>query len=434
MTTEIELKFIVTKQAITALPQFLSQWSCEYGDRQNLLNTYYETDDCFLRLHDMGLRIRSFDDSHEMTLKTSGKVIAGLHQRPEYNISLSEAKLTLSLLPHDVWPENCDIAKLEQQLKPLFSTHFVREKWLVTYESSEIELALDRGEIKSGESVESLNEIELELKQGDISDILAFAQQFSELGGLRLSSQSKAARGYQLAQQQNLKVAKAFSILHVAEKSTVEQALQQAIEIALAHWQYHEDLWVSGNKNAKHSVLFAILVLRQIWAIWGKIIPRKATAKLREQLQQIETLIIDHDLAEEIVYQAIYTQTKLALTQWIINKQWLIYTDKAEHAQLNGSFKRFADVMLSRTAKTLKNAFSHRLTEKEFKNLELSLRKQTINFLLLAGAYSDETTIAYIEQWQSVLYAIEQSLHVDKDKMVKQALDQPLFWLNSSQH
>lgn len=434
MTTEIELKFVVTEEAMAALSSFLSQWSNSYEGKQSLLNTYYETDDYFLRSHDFGLRIRTFAEQHEMTLKTAGKVVAGLHQRPEYNISLSEPKLLLSLFPHDVWPSGCDIAALEQRLKPLFSTNFTREKWLIAYESSEIELALDRGEIKSNQSVENLNEIELELKQGDIGDVLAFAQQFSELGGLRLSNQSKAARGYHLARQQSINGTKAFSVLHITEKSTVEQALQQAIEAMLGYWQYHEELWVAENQAAKARISDAIAILRQIWVVWGTIIPRRATAKLREQLLQIDDLLMSGDSAVEICSNPIYTQTKLALAQWIINKQWLIYTDKTEQTQLANSFKRFADIMLSRTVKSLKDAFSHRMTEQALKDRVPTLQKQIISLLILSGAYPDDITGAYIERWRELLHAIAQDGAADKEKTIKQALTQPVFWLNSSQN
>jgi triphosphatase len=154
MTLEIELKFIATPAAIAELPEQLAAFTCEHSAPQKLTNIYYETADNRLRKLDMGLRIRGFDDSYEMTIKTAGKVVAGLHQRPEYNVSIKKPELDLSLFPADIWPEGFDVTALQAELKPLFRTDFVREKWVITYQQSEIELGLDQGHVTAGEQSE----------------------------------------------------------------------------------------------------------------------------------------------------------------------------------------------------------------------------------------------------------------------------------------
>ncbi len=45
----------------------------------------------------MGLRIRGDQGRYEMTLKIAGRVVGGLHQRPEYNIPLDKPELALEL-------------------------------------------------------------------------------------------------------------------------------------------------------------------------------------------------------------------------------------------------------------------------------------------------------------------------------------------------
>ncbi|MBL9960649.1 CYTH domain-containing protein, partial [Klebsiella pneumoniae] len=62
------------------------------------------------------------------------------------------------------------------EAQPLFSTDFWREKWLVTEGKSRIEIAFDRGEIKAGEEQEPICELELELLEGDASDVLKLAR------------------------------------------------------------------------------------------------------------------------------------------------------------------------------------------------------------------------------------------------------------------
>lgn len=90
MAQEIELKFIVNHSAVEALRDHLNTLGGEHHDPVQLLNIYYETPDNWLRGHDMGLRIRGENGRYEMTMKVAGRVTGGLHQRPEYNVSLSE--------------------------------------------------------------------------------------------------------------------------------------------------------------------------------------------------------------------------------------------------------------------------------------------------------------------------------------------------------
>ena len=63
-------------------------------EHQNLFlgNTYYDYPDHFLAKQKMGLRIRQEDQELTLTLKTNGKVVGGLHSRPEYNLPLTEKR------------------------------------------------------------------------------------------------------------------------------------------------------------------------------------------------------------------------------------------------------------------------------------------------------------------------------------------------------
>ncbi len=152
MAQEIELKFIVEKDSVDALRQHLHTLSGEHHEPVQLLNIYYETPDNWLRRHDMGLRIRGASGRYEMTMKIAGRVVGGLHQRPEYNIDISKPELELERFPAEVWPEGKLPATLSAEVQPLFSTDFWREKWLVTEGKSRIEIALDLGEVKAGSS------------------------------------------------------------------------------------------------------------------------------------------------------------------------------------------------------------------------------------------------------------------------------------------
>lgn len=149
-------------------------------------------------------------------------------------------------------------------------------------DGSRIEIALDQGEVKAGEFAEPICELELELLSGDTRAVLKLANQLVSQTGLRQGSLSKAARGYHLAQGNPAREIKPTTILHVAAKADVEQGLEAALELALAQWQYHEELWVRGNDAAKEQVLAAISLVRHTLMLFGGIVPRKASTHLRD--------------------------------------------------------------------------------------------------------------------------------------------------------
>jgi len=124
----------------------------------------------------------------------------------------------------------------------------MRDRWVVTYGTSEIEVDLDQGEISAGELSEALCEIELELKQGNTADLLALANALAEHGGFPQGSLSKAVRGYNLAQGN--------VVAHERRKlRLLKPAAKSSVELALSHWQYHEELCLSGDVQAHRSMM-----------------------------------------------------------------------------------------------------------------------------------------------------------------------------------
>lgn len=431
MTVEIELKFIATAAAVAELPDQLAQFDCEHAAPQKLTNIYYETADNWMRSHDMGLRIRGFDDQYEMTIKTAGSVVGGLHQRPEYNVELKKPTLKLSAFPKDIWPEGCKVAALQKALLPLFSTTFTREKWVITYQQSEIELGLDLGEVVAGELSEPLSEIELELKKGNTADLLALAALIGQNGGLRQGGLSKAARGYHLAKGNPAREPRPLPVFKAAPKATVEQAMADTLALAMDHWQYHEELWVRGDKTVRLTVLQAVETVRQILVIFGGLIPRKASTELRALLTDLVPLLEKKGAdAEAVCYSAPYLQCKLALTTWLATQAWKPFIDEKAQKKLDGSFKRFADIMLGRTAAELKEVFGQSLDEDGFRDQLARLKRHIISFHLLAGAYPEEASTPYINGWLELQQAIIQQQHAWEDSARQHAVMMDAFWLN----
>ena len=433
MTIEIELKFIATADAAANLADNLAQWPSEHSNGQKLSNTYFETADNQLRHWDMGLRIRGFGDSYEMTLKTAGQTVGGLHQRPEYNVALTEPVLDIQRLPAEVWPENTDLDALQQQLQPMFSTNFVREKWVVTYQNSEIEVALDQGDIVAGELSEPLHEIELELKKGQRDDLLAFAEELAKHDGLRLGSLSKAARGYALAKGNPPRELRPLPVLSVKPKTTVEQGMQSAFQLALSQWQYHEELWLRGNPEALGEIRIALETLRQTFSLYGSLVPRKASSALRQKLTALEEKLAEEQVdAAALCFSSFWLETQLMLTNWIVGMNWREFVDTKANAKLQGSFKRFSDIMLGRVSADLRETFSQVKHPNDYQDKLIRLKHALLSVHLLAGCYDAETVAAWIANWQQLQKGIQEKQEAWLDGYCRQAIKQPVFWKNSN--
>jgi inorganic triphosphatase YgiF len=89
------------------------------------------------------------------------------------------------------------------QLIELFRTDFTRTLWQVSVDGSEVEAAIDQGNVLAEVNGElrraPISEIELELKSGDEAALRALAAHLGqEITGLAPDNISKAQRGYRL--------------------------------------------------------------------------------------------------------------------------------------------------------------------------------------------------------------------------------------------
>ena len=211
MNIEIELKYlIINDNVIGGITTLLKKHQLNFKKKvSSLANCYFDSSDLLLRQLDMGLRVRVVDDIIEQTIKTAGKVVAGLHQRPEYNITITNKEPDLALFPTEIWSVAQDnfhnfngVEQLQAQLIPFFSTDFERVTWLINNDDgSQIELVFDLGCITVEGASESICELELELVSGETKDLFTLAQLLADNFLLRPGIKSKAARGYALFAQ-----------------------------------------------------------------------------------------------------------------------------------------------------------------------------------------------------------------------------------------
>ncbi|MDB1122962.1 CYTH and CHAD domain-containing protein [Vibrio algarum] len=454
METEIELKFFVKPEFSDKLQRKIAETKVLQSSCRELGNIYFDTQDNWLRQHDIGLRIRRFDDVFVQTVKTSGRVVAGLHQRPEYNAEHDSNSPDLTLHPQDIWPSGKDVSQLQQEIFPLFSTNFTREQWLVGMaDGSQIEVAFDQGKVIAGDKESPICEVELELKSGQADSLFTLARSLSEEGGMRLGNLSKAARGYRLAQDYEGDDVKPLSMVETKNDDSVEDCFINSLEHALSHWHYHEQIFFEHPSNlVLAQISNSISFIRQILTVYSGIVPRRASALLRQELKWLDeemswlkTADYIDDLCEDkghvlrkldarkllvsklnysksqlpneeemvtLFTSARYTGLVLDLSRWLMGRGWHPFLDDKAKEKMTTSIKRFSQHQLDRTWAELMEAFPAQkvLTSEEYIDQRYGLMRNLYTGICFASLYDIEQRNNFRMPWDDLLHGIDDLL------------------------
>lgn len=195
MARERELKLAVGEASRTQTVEWLKNSGATRLPKERLCNTYFDTSDGQLNQGRMALRVRQIGTEYIQTLKTKGAISAGLHDRQEWDWSISGPQLDLALLAES------PVAEFAQQaaLEPAFTTDFERDAWLWRDGDLTIEFALDCGTVRAGSRTAPISEVELELKGGEASGLVKQASALSQICPVFLNPVSKAELGYYVA-------------------------------------------------------------------------------------------------------------------------------------------------------------------------------------------------------------------------------------------
>lgn len=274
MNSEIELKFYAPDGCVGELQQILETFSVLQHEERHLRSVYFDTAERHLKQWRMGLRIRTGDEQNVQTIKTAGRNIGGLHERPEYNQVIEGHSPQLARFEQLSWPDDIELDALEKQLIPIFVTDFSRTTWLVDLDNETlIEVALDCGFLQSDEKQEPIQEIELELVKGDIAQLFFLANRLTELPGLQLSSSSKAKRGYALADQTPHEQPSLLRFVPLSADMSVPEAFIKSLEYAMHHWQCHQQLYMqSHDLDALLQLKQASMLMHQIFNVYQNFV------------------------------------------------------------------------------------------------------------------------------------------------------------------
>ncbi|TNH06283.1 CYTH domain-containing protein [Testudinibacter sp. TR-2022] len=305
MSAEIELKLLVNPAFAAFLSKEMASFKVLSHTQQVLGNCYYDTADYFFSSQRMGLRVRTLNDQFILTLKTDGTTIGGLHMRPEYNCALDDASPRLNGLNQFADLQlSRPLEQLQQHLKPIFSTDFLRQAWEIELgNGANIEVALDQGEIEAQERFEPIYEAEFELKHGSLDDLLTFVESLSLSDGIRLGSASKAKRGYRLA---GIAALQAFEWQHQWQQllsdlslaATASAALSRLFAYEQSLTEYYAELLTMPLSAAQlDSALQAFMTLYRYYDQHQSLLWRAYQQQVGQRLK----VRLDQDSIEELI-------------------------------------------------------------------------------------------------------------------------------------
>jgi len=196
MGAEIELKLATSSsglRAAMALP-WLKEMAGENVSREHLTSIYFDTDDLTLRENGVTLRVRK---SGRQILQTIKAASAAPIERAEWEAEIDRLRPRLELA-HSTALGPLLTGELANDLKPVFETAVQRVVMPLHIGRSEVEVAFDEGCVATADDHVEIAEIEIELKQGDRSDVARIARKLARNIPVTLGVRAKAEWGYAL--------------------------------------------------------------------------------------------------------------------------------------------------------------------------------------------------------------------------------------------
>jgi len=274
MAIERELKFRLSPRAAARAAERLA-----LGAPQSLSSVYFDTADQALRRAHIALRLRRHGRQWLQTLKSELAPGARGEWETPAPRGLDVARLPLAQIKRST---GVDVAALAGRLRPQFETRFKRRIATILFDGAIIEAALDRGQVVAARSAAPLCELELELKSGAPQLLARYAKSLIEPLELQLSLESKAERGYRLAQGERLAAPRKWRAPELPPGATSGEALARLVGAALeqAGANAHGML---GSEDAEylHQLRVALRRLRATLAAFKALEPRAKPLKRR---------------------------------------------------------------------------------------------------------------------------------------------------------
>ncbi len=278
MSSETELKIDLSEEALERLVG--SHLLGEAGRIIEQRSTYFDTPDRRLWREGCTLRIRKVGEARMQTVKATGPA-RSLFARSEWETPVNRDE---PVVDHTS-PLAGEFGS-ELKLEPVFDVVVERRQWDIEENGSRFEVVVDQGEVVAGDRRSPIREVEVELKDGNPSDLFVFARRIDAVTGFRFGVRSKAERGFALVEAQKL-VFKSEPI-HLDPDMNAAAAFQAIAVSCVRQFRLNEDVLLQKrNSEALHQARVALRRLRSAFSLFRELIPSDEALRLKEDLRWI---------------------------------------------------------------------------------------------------------------------------------------------------
>jgi len=352
---EIELKLLIAPADVARLRRFTvpAGWTRGTPKHKNLLSIYFDTGDLFLRQRAIALRVRRDGQRWIQTVKAGGSAKAGLHSRIETEAGVAHDHPDFTKIDDPSLAELFHSPELHERLQPVFTTEFRRTIWLLqSGKGDTVEMALDLGEIRAGQTALPISEVELELKSGNPAVLYEAALALLDRVPLHLENASKAERGYALrAPPPPPQPVKEPPLDFTGDVSTF-QAFQAIAWSCINHLQCNQrGLLIGEDTEYVHQMRVALRRLRSAMGLFARVAPGIRDIPLIEEIRWLAgelgaardwdvfvTETLPPILAQDLDDQSLRTLSEKALA---------IAADNREKARKAAASQRYQRLLLN---------------------------------------------------------------------------------------
>lgn len=250
---------------------------------QSLISTYYDTPNFALRDAGIALRVRQQPDRFVQTIK-AGDGSGVLFDRSEWELEVPGQGIDLAAARNTGLPPFAD-ADVVDALQPLFETRIQRVLYRVRKNGSDVEMALDWGEIATAKSHCPIAELELELKQGAKAELFHLARALADVVPLRLGVRSKAERGYELIE--GTSAAEKARPVSVPAGVDSGQAFRIIARNCLRQIIANEPATCEGRAEALHQMRIGLRRLRATISFFAEVVADSEKDRIKAELKWI---------------------------------------------------------------------------------------------------------------------------------------------------
>lgn len=284
--SEIELKLLVPPGASRRLGAHPLLKGAGRPITKKLYSVYLDTPDLDLCRQGVAFRLRKDGARWVQTVKGGGEVKSGLHRRFELETEVAGPFPDFTVIDSDAFSGLFSSPRLRAQLQPVFITQFSRSSRIVTLVPDvAVEVCIDRGVIKCGDSTAPICELELELKSGAPWHLYELALQLLDSVSLRIENRSKAERGYALLRGEPSAPVKAHAAALDAGMS-VNDAFKAIVWASLHHLQANEHgMLDSRDPEYLHQMRVALRRMRSAFSTFSDALPQEKAALFVAELK-----------------------------------------------------------------------------------------------------------------------------------------------------